>query len=162
MSSEGNQPFISDCKNYVIIFNGEIFNYIELKKELLSEGCIFRTSTDTEVLLNAYIHWGETCVTKFNGDWAFAIYNLKENSLFCSRDRFGVKPFNYAVVDNTLIFSSEIKSIINYFPSLKTPNYNVIANFCRNSLGAHTESTWFDSIKRLMPAHKIQSLRLIV
>ena len=155
LSKEGNQPFISDCKNFVIIFNGEIFNYLELKETLVSQGVKFRTLTDTEVLLNAYIKWGESCVKKFNGDWAFAIYDIQNNSLFCSRDRFGVKPFNYALFDGGLIFSSEIKSIINYFPNLKKPNYNIISNFCRNSLGAHTESTWFESVKRLMPAHNL-------
>jgi asparagine synthase (glutamine-hydrolysing) len=155
LNPESNQPFFSNCGNFVIVFNGEIYNYLEIKQQLLSTGHIFKTSGDTEVLLNAYIEWGDSCVSKFNGDWAFAIYNINENSLFCSRDRFGVKPFNYSIIEDSFIFSSEIKSIIHYFPQLRTPNYNVIANYCRNSLGAQIEETWFDGVKRLMPAHNL-------
>lgn len=155
LKSESNQPFFSPCKQYVIIFNGEIFNYIELREQLENLGYSFKTKSDTEVLLISYIEWGENCVTLFNGDWAFAIYDLANEKLFCSRDRFGVKPFNYAVVNGTLIFSSEIKSIINYFNSLKQPNYNVIANFCRTSTGAQHEETWFKDIFRLKPAHNL-------
>ena len=105
--------------------------------------------------MNSYIEWQDACVDKFNGDWAFAIYNIKDNILFCSRDRFGVKPFNYSIVGNSFIFSSEIKSIIYYYPQLKQPNYNVISNFCRNSLGAQIKETWFQDIFRLMPAHNL-------
>jgi len=150
-----NQPFFSNCSNYSLIFNGEIYNYVEIRAELQQKGYHFRTNGDTEVLLTSYIEWGEDCVNKFNGDWAFAIYNIKENILFCSRDRFGVKPFNYAIIDDNFIFSSEIKSIISYFPQLRTPNYNVIANFCRNSIGAQSSQTWFSGVFRLLPAHNI-------
>lgn len=155
LNPESNQPFISNCKNYVITFNGEIYNYLELKNELEQLGISFRTSSDTEVLLNSYIVWGEDCVSKFNGDWAFCIYNIKEDIFFCSRDRFGVKPFNYSLIDGQLVFSSAIKCMLNYFPQLKVPNYNIISNFCRNSLGAQVEDTWFLNVKRLMPAHNL-------
>ena len=155
LHKESNQPFFSNCGNYVIVFNGEIYNYIEIREELISIGYRFRTRSDTEVLLNSYIEWQDKCVEKFNGDWAFAIYNIKNDILFCSRDRFGVKPFNYAIVENQFVFSSEIKSILSYYPKLRTPNYNVIANYCRNSLGAQIEETWFEGIKRLLPAHNL-------
>lgn len=155
LSSESNQPYHSACGNYVIVFNGEIYNYLEIKNELISLGKTFRTSSDTEVLLNSFIEWGEECVNRFNGDWAFAIYNIKDDVLFCSRDRFGVKPLNYACVDGKYVFSSEIKSILHYYPQLRTPNYNVISNYCRNSLGAQTHETWFKDIFRLRPAHNI-------
>jgi asparagine synthase (glutamine-hydrolysing) len=155
LSRESNQPFFSNCKNYVIVFNGEIYNYIEIKSELQALGYLFRTSSDTEVLLNAYIEWGDQCVLKFNGDWAFAIYHIPDDVLFCSRDRFGVKPFNYAIVDDQFVFSSEIKSILNYLPELRQPNYNVISNYCRNSLGAQGKETWFGGINRLLPAHNL-------
>ena len=155
LSKESNQPFFSSCGNYVVVFNGEIFNYVEIAEELSGLGINFRTKSDTEVLLNAYVQWGEKCVLKFNGDWAFAIYNIKDNVLFCSRDRFGVKPFNYALVNGEFIFASEIKSILSYFPSLRVPNYNIISNYCRNSLGAHTSETWFNGIIRLLPAHNL-------
>ncbi len=155
LTSENNQPFHSACGNFVIVFNGEIYNYVEIKEELQSNGYVFKTTGDTEVLLNSFIHWGESCVTKFNGDWAFAIYNIQDETLFCSRDRFGVKPFNYFFKDGTFLFSSEIKSILEYFPDLKVPNYNVISNFCRYSLGAQIEETWFEGILRLLPAHNL-------
>jgi len=149
-----NQPFQIDNK-YWIVFNGEIYNYIELKDELKVLGYTFITKGDTEVLLKSYQEWGEECVTKFNGMWAFAIFDVSKNKLFCSRDRFGVKPFNYAIVNNQLIFSSEIKFIINYFPNLKKPNYNIIANYCRTSIGAQIKETWFENILRLQPAHNL-------
>ena len=155
LNEESNQPFFSSCGRYVIVFNGEIYNYLEIKRELQSLGYAFRTSSDTEVLLNSYIEWGEQCVSKFNGDWAFAIYNIPKNTLFCSRDRFGVKPFSYSIINGKFIFSSEVKSILHYFPELRHPNYNVIANYCRNSLGAQCEETWFDGIYRLLPAHNL-------
>jgi asparagine synthase (glutamine-hydrolysing) len=154
LKEESNQPFQVDDQ-YWITYNGEVYNYIELKEELLNYGLTFRTESDTEVILRAYQHWGEDCVTKFNGMWAFAIYNKEKNELFCSRDRFGVKPFNYALVENQFVFSSEIKAMIHYFPQLKKPNYNVIANFCRTSIGAQIKETWFENVFRLEPAHNI-------
>jgi asparagine synthase (glutamine-hydrolysing) len=155
LKPESNQPFFSGCKQYVIIFNGEIYNYLELREQLKDLGYTFKTESDTEVLLNSYIEWGEGCVSNFNGDWSFAIYDLKREKLFCSRDRFGVKPFNYAFVDGNFIFSSEIKSILNYYSHLKQPNYNVIANYCRTSVGAQHEETWFKDVLRLQPAHNL-------
>lgn len=155
VKSESNQPFSIDDR-YWIVYNGEIFNYIELRDELkLIHNVTFRTESDTEVLLRAYQCWGGDCVKRFNGMWAFAIYDKEEGNLFCSRDRFGVKPFNYSLVEGQFIFASEIKAIINYFPQLKQPNYNVIANFCRTSVGAQHRETWFENIFRLEPAHNM-------
>lgn len=154
LHKENNQPFQVDNR-YWIVFNGEIYNYLELKEELIAAGYSFRTAGDTEVLVRAFQHWGEDCVNRFNGMWAFAIYDEVENKLFCSRDRFGVKPFNYATNNGQFIFSSEIKAIISYFPELKVPNYNVIANFCRKSIGAQIKNTWFENIFRLEPAHNL-------
>lgn len=154
LDESNNQPFSVDDR-YWISFNGEIFNYIEIRAELMAHGYDFNTKGDTEVLVKAYQHWGESCVQRFNGMWAFAIYDQFEDTLFCSRDRFGVKPFNYAVYDDQFIFSSEVKSIIHYFPSLKEPNYNVIANFCRSSSGAQHVETWFKDVIRLMPGHNL-------
>lgn len=152
---DSNQPFTSTCGRYVLVFNGEIYNYIELRQDLIELGRKFRTSGDTEVLLEAYAEWGGSCVQRFNGDWAFAIYDHADSSLFCSRDRFGVKPFNYAVTDGQLVFASEIKSILAYRPELRSPNLGVIANYCRKSLGAEHADTWFKGIERLPPAHNL-------
>lgn len=154
LDTNNNQPLQIDNR-YWIIFNGEIYNYIELRKELIASGYSFKTTGDTEVLLRAYQHWGEDCVKKFNGMWAFAIYDEEKNKLFCSRDRFGIKPFNYANVNGQFIFSSEIKALIYYFPELKVPNYNVIANYCRKSTGAQIKDTWFKQVFRLEPAHNL-------
>lgn len=155
LASESNQPYTSGCGNFIIVFNGEIYNYIELKEQLIQEGIKFKTNSDTEVLLNSFIYWGDECVNKLNGDWAFTIYDINKNRLFCSRDRFGVKPFCYSLYNNSFIFSSEIKSILNYYPDIKAPNYNVINNYCRNSLGAQHDETWFENILRLKPAHNL-------
>lgn len=155
LNEGANQPFCDQTGNFWIVFNGEIFNYLEIKAELLALGYHFNTASDTEVLLYAYIHWGEDCVQKFNGMWAFSIYDKEKDKLFCSRDRFGVKPFNWGEVDGQFIFASEIKAILSYFPQLKMPNYNVIANYCRNSIGAQIKETWFENIYRLEPAHNL-------
>lgn len=155
LNESSNQPFCDETGNYWIVFNGEIFNYLEIKGELIVLGHHFKTSSDTEVLLRSYIQWGESCVKKFNGMWAFSIFDKKKEKLFCSRDRFGVKPFNYAEVDGQFIFASEIKAILAYFPHLRVPNYNVIANYCRSSIGAQIKETWFESIYRLEPANNL-------
>ena len=154
LSDENAQPLQIDNR-YWIVYNGEIYNYIELRNELIDSGCTFRTTGDTEVILRAYQYWGKDCVSRFNGMWAFAIYDSLECTLFCSRDRFGIKPFYYTIVNGQLIFSSEIKGIILYFPQLKVPNYSIISNYCRKSIGAQTSETWFENIYRLEPAHSL-------
>lgn len=155
LNQVSNQPFSDEKENYWVTFNGEIFNYLEIKSELTALGYTFRSNSDTEVLLYSYIEWGHQCVNKFNGMWSFSIYDKVKNILFCSRDRFGIKPFNYALVDGQFIFASEIKSILSYFPELKVPNYNVISNYCRSSIGAQLKQTWFENIFRLEPAHNL-------
>jgi asparagine synthase (glutamine-hydrolysing) len=152
LSDENAQPLQIDNR-YWIVYNGEIYNYIELRNELINAGYQFRTTGDTEVILRAYQYWGKDCVSRFNGMWAFVIYDSLESALFCSRDRFGIKPFYYATVNGQLIFSSEIKAIISCFPQLKVPNYSIISNYCRKSIGAQTRETWFENIYRIEPAH---------
>lgn len=107
LSAAANQPYQSEDGRYTIIFNGEIFNYLELKKELEALGEIFVTNSDTEVLLKAYQHWGEKCLHKLNGMWAFAIRDNQTNSLFLSRDRFGIKPLYFIDAPNYFAFASE-------------------------------------------------------
>jgi asparagine synthase (glutamine-hydrolysing) len=151
-----NQPFIDDNERYVVVYNGEIFNFVELRNELMLLGYKFRTLSDTEVLLKSYIAWGEECVQKFNGMWAFAIYDKRDKSLFCSRDRFGEKPLYIAQSGNTLIICSTIKSILQLFPEFRIPNYNVISKFCKFYYGAQYNDTWFENIFRLPPAHNLK------
>lgn len=119
LSDNANQPFESIDQNYKIIFNGEIYNFLEIKTELLKNGIKFRTSSDTEVLLNSFIYWGEKCIKKLNGMFAFVIYDIKKNEVFVGRDRFGVKPLYYLNKYNKIIFSSEIKAIIDYIPRVE-------------------------------------------
>jgi asparagine synthase (glutamine-hydrolysing) len=110
----GQQPMICNDKNLIVTFNGEIYNYIELKEALIKRGHVFISNSDTEVILNAYKEWGINCQEKFNGMWAFAIYDTSKNQLFISRDRVGEKPIHYCQYDNSLIFASEIKSLFKY------------------------------------------------
>lgn len=100
--------------NISIVFNGEIYNYIELKEVLEKLGYVFTTHSDTEVILASYLEWGEECVKRFNGMWAFVIYDEKKKILFCSRDRLGVKPFYYYLKNGKFIFSSELKGILEH------------------------------------------------
>jgi asparagine synthase (glutamine-hydrolysing) len=150
LSHASDQPMLL-LGRYVLTYNGEIFNYLELRAELEREGVQFETSGDVEVLLRAYIAWGEDCTNRFNGMWAFAIYDKQEQTLFCSRDRFGIKPFNYSLHDGKFLFASEIKAILAYAPDLVNPDYGMISNFCRSSVGAQHERTWFRDVRRLMP-----------
>lgn len=118
LSSAGHQPMPSVDDNFTIIFNGEIYNFQDIKKELLEKGYRFKTKTDTEVLLCSYIEWGEKCLEKLNGMFAFAIWDEKKERLFAARDRLGEKPFKYYFDDEKFIFASEIKSILEY-PSIE-------------------------------------------
>lgn len=110
----GEQPMYSEDGKIILIFNGEIYNYLELREELIQLGNKFTTSSDTEVIINAYRTWGIDCQNHFNGMWAFALWDDSKQQLFLSRDRIGEKPLHYSVYDNTIIFASEIKSILAY------------------------------------------------
>ena len=111
LSNKGHQP-MNYMDRYVLVFNGEIYNYLELRKELIKEGYSFETNTDTEVILAAYDFWGTECLKKFNGMWAFSLWDKKNKQLFCARDRFGVKPFYYHVNKQRFLFGSEIKALL--------------------------------------------------
>lgn len=110
--STGDQPMYGRGKDLVITLNGEIYNYLELREELIALGHTFTTTSDTEVILSAYDEWGFGCQAKFNGMWAFAIWDARERQLFVSRDRIGEKPLHYSVRDNSFLFGSEIKSLL--------------------------------------------------
>jgi len=107
----GVQPMTAVEGRVAITFNGEIYNYIELREELRTKGHEFRTRSDTEVLLRSYLEWGEDCVRRFNGQWAFAIWDGRKDKLFCSRDRLGIRPLFYTVCGGRFLFASEIKSL---------------------------------------------------
>ncbi len=113
-SPEANQPMIDETGRYRIIFNGEIYNYEGLGRELRAKGITFNTKSDTEVLLKAFIHWGPACLSRLNGFFAFAIYDQEEESLFIARDRMGIKPLLYYQDEDKVLFASEMKSILSY------------------------------------------------
>ena len=152
LSNEANQPMF--FKDLVIVFNGEIYNYIELKEELVNLGYSFKTKCDTEVLLAAYDCWGQSCVNKFNGMWAFVIYDRKNQVLFCSRDRYGVKPFYYSKLEDKFIFGSEIKQLLHFFPK-RIADKEMLADFLVCSFSEHTEKTFFKNIYNLRGGHNL-------
>ncbi len=119
LSKNGHQPMSNEDRRYTIVLNGEIYNFLELKNELSKKGHSFNSSSDTEVLLKSYIEWGEDCVLKFNGMWAFAIWDNHKNELFFSRDRYGKKPLFYAEIEGRFIFASEMKAIYPFINKLE-------------------------------------------
>lgn len=128
LSMQGRQPMKDPTGNYVLLFNGEIFNYKSLRKALEEEGCRFSSDTDTEVLLQLYLREGADCLNKLNGFFAFAVYDIANESLFLARDRFGVKPLLYYTDDDKFIFASEMKALLSYnIP--REVDYNSIAQF---------------------------------
>lgn len=148
LSPNGHQPMLSDDGRYVIVLNGEIYNYIELREEL-TPGFAFRSKTDTEVVLNAFRKWGRECLSRFNGMFAFAVYDRKEKTLFMARDRFGVKPLYYYADDQILIFASEIKPILKVLKEKPRPDEQSIYNFLVYNRTNYAERTFFEGIQKL-------------
>jgi asparagine synthase (glutamine-hydrolysing) len=153
LSLAGHQPMISSDERYVVVFNGEIYNYIELKRELISKGHKFTSNTDTEVLLASYIEWGESCLDKFNGMWAFVIFDRKLNHLFGARDRFGVKPFYYCYTNSSFIFASDIPSILSQLASVPEPDEQVIFNYLNFGRTDYSEHTFYQKVFKLQHGH---------
>src|SRR5947209_413336 len=110
--SGGGQPMTSEDGSLWISFNGEIFNYVELREELLARGHRFATRSDTEVILHLFEDYGEACVSRLNGQWAFAIWDARKRSLFLSRDRLGVRPLFYASTRGSFLFASAVKALL--------------------------------------------------
>lgn len=150
LDEHSQQPM--EIENLVLIFNGEIYNYIELKEELEGFGYDFQTSSDTEVLLNAYREWGEACVEKFNGMWAFAIFDKEKKKLFLSRDRFGVKPLYYLYDENQFVFASEIKALVPYL-SKRVAHKEELIRYLVYGVQEHREETMFQNVFRFPLAH---------
>ncbi len=153
LSASGHQPMSNIEGDAWIVYNGEVYNYIELKSELQSLGYVFRTNSDTEVVLHAYLEWGEACLNRFCGMWSFAIWDQRHARLFCARDRFGIKPFYYWHHDGVFAFASEIKSIRKLPMIENIPNEPLIFDYLNANLLDHTEGTFFKGIQQLKPAH---------
>ncbi len=155
LSPAGHQPMCNSNGRLWIVYNGEIYNHFELREELKSRGRTFVTQSDTEVVLQAYEEWGHDCLSKFNGMWAFALWDSRKRELFCSRDRFGVKPFYYYWNSTSFVFASEIKALLQV-PFIKTsPNDPAIYSYLVLGRSEGKQDTFFCNIKQLEPGHQI-------
>jgi asparagine synthase (glutamine-hydrolysing) len=155
LSERSDQPLVDASGDYAIAYNGEVYNYIELREELVRLGHSFRSEGDTEVVLQAYKEWGPECVERFVGMWAFAILDRPGCALLLSRDRFGIKPLYYASVGGALYFASEIKALLEV-PGLEVePNEEVVRRFLLDGGVDNCEQTFFAGITRLPPAHNL-------
>jgi asparagine synthase (glutamine-hydrolysing) len=150
LSAAGHQP-MTDSEGCWLTFNGEIFNYIELREELRARGCQFRTATDSEVILQLYKEYGEAGFAKMNGMWAFALVDPSKGRAVLSRDRFSIKPLYLANIGHALYFSSEIKQLVPLLPSVQ-PNIEVMNVFLDQALLDHGSETFYRDICRLSPA----------
>lgn len=153
--SGGNQPMTSSDKRWTIIYNGELYNYREIKEELLKKGYSFITSSDTEVLLNSYITWGVSCLHKFNGMFAFSIWDNVKKELFIARDRLGIKPLYYIATSSIFALSSEIKALVK-LPDIKpTIDLQSLSNYLSYRYVPGPGSI-FQGIKKLEPGHYLK------
>jgi asparagine synthase (glutamine-hydrolysing) len=151
LSSLGHQPMCSHNEDFWIVFNGEIYNHIELRIELETLGQVFNSNSDTEVILAAYKQWGHDCLNKFNGMWAIAIYDVERAELFMARDRFGVKPLYYWISpDGNFYFASEIKQF-TILPGWEANlNHQMAYDFLAWGLCDHTKQTMFKDVHQLV------------
>lgn len=148
----GKQPMENEDGTMVCIFNGEIYNYQPLRQQLQEQGHIFSTHSDTEVLLHGYEEWGEGMLNKLRGMFSFAIWDKKEQTLFCARDFFGIKPFYYYEKDGLLLFGSEIKSFLQHPKFEKKLNRSQLELYLTFQYSPG-ENTFFEGVKKLLPAH---------
>jgi asparagine synthase (glutamine-hydrolysing) len=153
LSEEGLQPMTSEDGTLWLVFNGEIYNYVELREELIGRGHRFHSRSDTEVILHAYEEWGDTCLARFNGMWAFALWDEKQQRLFCARDRLGIKPFYYTEAGGSFLFASEIKALLAHPSVGQRPDDRTLETYLAWGVQDHTGRTMFDGIFQLEPAH---------
>lgn len=151
-SSGGHQPFFSDDKRYTITYNGELYNYLEIKRELEAKGYQFKTDSDTEVLINAFQEWQTDCLPKLNGMFAFAVWDELEKTLILVRDRAGIKPLYYAKIGEKFVFASEIKAILASKLIRAELDFEGLNQFLTFLWTVH-EKTLFKEIYQLPPAH---------
>ena len=148
----GHQPIYNEDKSLVLTFNGEIYNYKDLRKELIAKGHKFYTDTDSEVLVHSFEEWKEDMLPKLRGMFGFAIYNTKDNSLFIARDFFGIKPMHYTQIGNDFVYASEIKSILEYPKFEKKFNRKALDSYLSFQYAVPPE-TFFEGVYCLMPGH---------
>ena len=148
----GHQPMVSDCGRYVLVFNGEIYNYIELQKIMSEKGIVFKTSSDTEVLLRAFILWGEKCLDRLNGMFAFSVFDKKEGLLFVARDRLGIKPLYFYRDRKRFIFGSEPKVILANPEFERIPDLESVSSYLTFRYPQRNKS-FFKGMEKLPPGH---------
>lgn len=148
----GGQPMFNEDNSLVIIFNGEIYNYLELKETLISLGHTFKTTSDTEVLIHGYEEYGESLPSKLRGMFAFVIWDINSKKLFGARDHFGIKPFYYYLNDDNFMFASEIKAFLDHSMFVKELNRDVIPEYLRFNYSPSNE-TFFKNVYKLAPGH---------
>ena len=150
LSKSASQPMLVGEGKFSITYNGEIYNYLDIRLELESKGYKFKSNSDTEVVLKSYVEWGEKCLLKFNGMFAFGIWDDIKQELFIARDRYGIKPLYYYDDNDIIIFASEIKSILKH-PKIKVKVSKSALNQYFTFQNVFTDETLFDKIK-LLPA----------
>jgi asparagine synthase (glutamine-hydrolysing) len=154
--SSGHQPISNEDESLWLVFNGEIYNYRELRTDLIGLGHKFRTDSDAEVVLHSYEEYGPACFNRFNGMWALALADLKKQKVILVRDHFGIKPLHYAVTKNRLLFASEIKAILQDTSIKARPNDQMIYEYLTQGLHDHCQNTFFQDIYRVMPATYVE------
>lgn len=155
LSKDGHQP-MHYLDRYVITYNGEVYNYLELKEELKKNGYSFKSTSDTEVILAAYDCWGEDCLHKFNGMWSFIILDKKNRTLFCSRDRYAIKPFYYTKTKGKFLIGSEIKQFTALDDFRPTLDHTTAYYFLRRGILNQDDVTFFDGVKMLKGGHQLK------
>lgn len=153
ISSNGHQPMLYE--HLAIIYNGEVYNFKDIRQDLISEGYSFDSNSDTEVILKSYHLWGIDCVERFRGMFAFAIYDSKQQEIIIFRDRAGVKPLYYSQTDNALIFSSELRPLLNYPYFNKEIDFEAVSSYLQFGY-IHAPKTIFKSVQKLLPGHYLK------
>ncbi|MFL6623393.1 MAG: asparagine synthase (glutamine-hydrolyzing) [Sulfurifustis sp.] len=154
LSAAGHQPFFAGDRSCCVVFNGEIYNYLELREQLASDGVVFRTRSDTEVLVEAYRVWGTDCFRRFNGFWAIALYDFRKRRLVLSRDRLGKRPLYYVRLGDRIWFASEIKALLRVpqIAQRRTVRPDAAWHWCVDGLRDLDDTTFFDGIDNLPAA----------
>jgi asparagine synthase (glutamine-hydrolysing) len=158
LTAAGHQPMISRDNQVVLTYNGEVYNFQEIRAELEAVGHQFRSRTDSEVVLNAWVQWGPACVTRFNGMFAFAIWDKREQALFLARDRYGIKPLYYATWGNTFLFGSEQKAILEHPAAKRSLDKKALLEYFTFQ-NIFTDRTLLENV-RLLPAASVARIDL--
>ena len=158
LSVSGSQPMADDTNQFVITFNGEIYNYLEVQIELKQMGVVFHSHSDTEVILEAYKRWGAGCLSRFNGMFAFSIFDRPAGKLFCARDRYGEKPFLYSFGKDFFAFASEYKALLLHPEiSLEHDEWRLIRAAHNASTGLDADrQTVFNAVQQLLPGEAME------